>query len=48
MIHRFNLYYDAIYPFLCKLVGKRYGCCNKIKNCTKCKKARMEADDETG
>lgn len=36
MGHRFNLWRDAIYPTLAKIVGKRYGCCNKLKNCTKC------------
>lgn len=36
MIHRYNLWLDTIYPLLCKIVGKRYGCCDKIKNCTRC------------
>lgn len=36
MKHKFNLYRDLIYPFLSKIVGKRYGCCDKLKNCEKC------------
>lgn len=36
MKHKFNFYYDAIYPFLCRLLGKRYSCCAKIRNCKKC------------
>lgn len=49
MIHKFNLYYDAIYPFLCKLVGKHYSCCAKIRNCQKCIESMngKDKDDET-
>lgn len=36
MKHRFNIYLDFIRPLLCKIVGKRYGCCNRLRNCTKC------------
>lgn len=36
MKHKFNLYYDLIYPILCKVVGKTYGCCDKIRNCKRC------------
>ena len=36
MKHRFSLYYDLIYPALTKIIGKRYGCCGKLKNCEKC------------
>lgn len=36
MKHRFNLFYDLIYPLAAKIVGKRYGCCRKLKNCTRC------------
>lgn len=36
MIHRFNLWYDLIRPLLWKIVGHKYGCCDKIKNCAKC------------
>lgn len=27
--------YNAGYN-ICKIVGKRYGCCSKIKNCARC------------
>lgn len=36
MKQRFNLYDDLIYLILKKIVGKRYGCCGKLKNCTRC------------
>ena len=36
MRHKFNLWRDGIYPILSKLVGKRYGCCGKLRNCTRC------------
>ena len=36
MKHRFNLYNDIILPVLYKISGHRYGCCDKIKNCTRC------------
>ena len=36
MKHRFSLYHDLIYPTLAKIIRKRYGCCNKLKNCTRC------------
>lgn len=38
MRHRFNLRWDAIYPLLCKIIGKKYGCCDSLKNCEKCLK----------
>lgn len=44
MVHKFNLWWDAIYPMLCKIVGKRYGCCDRIKNCNRCIE-RMEEND---
>lgn len=31
MKHRFNLFYDLIYPLAEKIVGKRYGCCRELK-----------------
>lgn len=34
--HKFNLWYDLLLPILNKVVGKKYGCCDKIKNCHKC------------
>ena len=36
MIHKFNIYLDLVYPVLAKIVGKRYGCCDKLRNCTRC------------
>lgn len=36
MTHRFSIWYDAILPLLQKIVGKRYGCCGKLRNCTRC------------
>ena len=36
MKHKFNLYHDFIYPIFAKVIGKRYGCCDKLKNCAKC------------
>jgi hypothetical protein len=36
MKHRFNLWYDLLLPILNKIVGKKYGCCGKIKNCHRC------------
>ena len=36
MKHKFNLWHDFLLPILNKIVGKKYGCCDKIKNCHKC------------
>lgn len=36
MEHRYNFLRDTIYPILRKIVGKRYSCCEKLKNCTRC------------
>lgn len=36
MKHKFNLWNDWIYPILAKIVGKKYGCCGKLKNCHRC------------
>lgn len=36
MKHKFSLWYDFILPILNKIVGKKYGCCDKIRNCHKC------------
>lgn len=36
MEHKFNFWNDFILPALYKIVGKKYSCCNKIKNCHKC------------
>lgn len=31
MKHKFNLWNDWIYPILAKIIGKKYGCCGKLK-----------------
>jgi len=36
MKHKFKLWNDLIYPILAKIVGKKYGCCGKLKNCHRC------------
>lgn len=36
MKHKFSFWDDWIYPVLAKIVGKKYGCCEKLKNCHKC------------
>jgi len=36
MKHKFSFYYDVIYPLLRLIIGKRYDCCAKLRNCTKC------------
>jgi hypothetical protein len=36
MKHKFNFWNDFIAPALYKIVGKKYGCCDKIKNCHNC------------
>ena len=36
MKHRFNLWNDFILKIVEKIVGKKYGCCDKLKNCHKC------------
>lgn len=48
MKHRFNLYFDIILPFINKIAGHRYGCCNKIKNCTRCCKENGYDDWQRG
>lgn len=36
MIHKYNFWNDFLLPLLNKIVGKKYGCCDKIRNCRKC------------
>lgn len=36
MRHGFNIWYDLIRPAIFRLVGHKYGCCDKVKNCSKC------------
>lgn len=36
MSHSFNIWYDLIRPVIFKLVGNKYGCCEQLKNCSKC------------
>ena len=36
MIHKFSFWRDVLYPLLCKLIGKKYGCCDRLKNCARC------------
>lgn len=37
MIHKFDLWTDLLRPLLCKVVGHKYDCCDRIKNCTRCR-----------
>lgn len=36
MSHGFNIWYDLIRPAIYKLVGHKYGCCEQLRNCSKC------------
>lgn len=36
MKHKYNIWLDTIRPLISKIIGKRYGCCDKLKNCTRC------------
>lgn len=37
MKHKYNFYYDTMYPILRKLFGHKYDCCGKLlKNCKRC------------
>lgn len=36
MIHKWHIWYDFLEPMLNRIVGKKYGCCDKIRNCKRC------------
>jgi hypothetical protein len=36
MKHKINIWYDFLLPVINKLIGKKYSCCDKIRNCHKC------------
>ena len=40
MIHKWHIWYDFLKPVLSRMVGKKYGCCDKIRNCKRCLKMK--------
>ena len=36
MRHRYNLWTDLLRPWIYRLIGHRYACCARLRNCTKC------------
>ena len=36
MIHKWHIWYDFLKPMLSRIVGKKYSCCDKIRNCKRC------------
>lgn len=44
MVHKWHIWYDFLKPVLSRMVGKKYGCCDKIRNCKRCL-AKMDKEE---